>query len=402
MIEATYLEGRSGMRFEALGIDFDQRINCFVVNARVDYDWYLAKTMGAEDNLSLQRDIIKGNKNYRTLRADLRKGCVLPAIVLAAIQMDVPSIAQYDTSSGFIEMLPETREEIHSAMERINPEQIYIVDGLQRTNAIRETKSILEADEHQEEMDVFLQRSLRLEIWLNIPFYSLAYRMLLLNAGQKPMSMKHQIDILSRGLMEDLRSVPYLEIFTVKDKKRRVGPGQFHLSTLAQAFQAWLQQSPNVDISNLIAEKLVIDDALDSLGDNLGETTEESGHQPFYDFVDWLVKLDNALGADNYRFLGNDTVVLGIAAAVGFSLQKELLADRVKPALERLLEEASKDEENPIGIDRFDDLRRSVDTKKSNVGEATRDLVFKTFREYIMQGGVSTMRECWQQSAAML
>ncbi|MFT6676946.1 MAG: hypothetical protein ACJAVM_003155 [Sulfitobacter sp.] len=386
------------MKFEALGIDFDQRIKCFMVNARVDYEWYLKTTQGSEENLSIQRDIIKGSKNYRTLRADLRKGCVLPAIVLAANDLDIASLFTYDNSLGFIDMREVTRQEIQASMNEVATDKIYIVDGLQRTNALRETMSELEGDE----LLGFLGRSLRVEIWVNIPFYSLAYRMLLLNAGQKPMSMKHQIDILSRGLREDLIGIDRIEIFTVRDHKRRVGPGQYHLSTLAQAFQAWLQKSPNVDMSNLIAERLVIDDALDSLGENLGFSQAQDGNEPFYDFINWVVDLDFRLGTEHFRFLGNDTVVLGIAAAVGFCLQNKGLTDRVKPALERLLEEATSGVQDPLGIERFDELRRSVDTKKSNVGEATRDFVFKTFREYIMQGGASSMRDCWQQSATML
>jgi hypothetical protein len=386
------------MKFEALGIDYDQRINCFMVNARVDYEWYLEKTKGSERNLSIQRDILQGTKNYRTLRADLRKGCVLPAIVLAANDLKVGSLTTYDTSLGFLEMTDDTRTELQASMNDVVPDKIYIVDGLQRTNALRETRSELDGAE----LNDFLARSLRVEIWINIPFYSLAYRMLLLNAGQKPMSIKHQIDILSRGIQEDLHTIEKIEIFSVKDHKRRVGPGQFHLSTLAQAFQAWLQKSPNVDMSNLIAEKLVIDDALESLGQNLSSSKMRQDNEPFYDFMKWLVALDHHLGARNFRFLGNDTVVLGIAAAVGFSLQNQTLSDRVKPALQRLLEEASGADQDPLGIERFDELRRSIDTKKSNVGEATRDFVFKTFREYIMQGGVSSMRDCWQQSAAML
>jgi hypothetical protein len=82
--------------------------------------------------------------------------------------------------------------------------------------------------------------------------------MLLLNAGQRPMSMKHQIDILSGGLAEDLQDLDGIEIFRLKDHKRRVKAGQFHLSTLAQAFQAWMQRSPNVDRTNLVVETMVV------------------------------------------------------------------------------------------------------------------------------------------------
>jgi len=40
----------------------------------------------------------------------------------------------------------------------------------------------------------FLEGLLRIEIWINIPFGALAYRMLLLNAGQKPMSINTKLN----------------------------------------------------------------------------------------------------------------------------------------------------------------------------------------------------------------
>ena len=386
------------MKFEVVGIDYDMRIQCFMVNARADYEWYLAKTEGAEHNLSIQRDIIKGTKNYRTLRADLRHGCILPTIVLAARDTDLSILEEYDRESGFLQMSDITRDALIKDLKDIEPIRIDIVDGLQRTNALRATLGEIE----EREKHKFLSRSLRLEIWVGIPFYSLAYRMLLLNAGQKPMSMKHQIDILSRGLKEDLKDIDGIEIFSVKDHKRRVKPGQFHLSTLAQAFQAWLQRSPNVDMNNLIVEALVVDDALDTLGIDLDRPGGEDQRNGFRLFIGWLAELDQYLGQDRYKFLGNDTVILGISAAVGFASKNRTLADRVEPALKRIMTEAKGGGDDPIGIDRFDALRRSIDTKKSNVGEATREFVFRTLREYIMQDGASTLDECWQQSATMI
>ena len=43
------------MQFEAIGIDYDNRINNFMVSARADYEWYLTKTQGSEENLAIQR-----------------------------------------------------------------------------------------------------------------------------------------------------------------------------------------------------------------------------------------------------------------------------------------------------------------------------------------------------------
>lgn len=251
------------------------------------------------------------------------------------------------------------------------------------------------------ERELFLNRSLRLEIWVNIAFFPLAYRMLLLNAGQRPMSMKHQIDILSDGLAKDLEDLQGIEIFRLKDHKRRVRPGQFHLSTLAQAFQAWMQRSPNVDRTNLVVETMVVDEALDSLGIDL---TAEDGNQRdgFRQFVGWMLTLDQALGEPNNRFFGNDTVVLGFAAAIDFAHKNETLQDRLPTAMGKLVAAAAEDPAKALGVDVFNEVRRTIDTKKSNVGEATRGLVFRAVREFIMQDGTSSMTECWTQSASML
>lgn len=216
------------------------------------------------------------------------------------------------------------------------------------------------------------------------------------------MSMKHQIDILSRGLADDLKDLAGIEIMTIKDHKRRVRPGQFHLSTLAQAFQAWLQRNPNVDVSNMVVETLIVDEALETLGVDLQSGGGASHRDSFRQFVTWLIALDNVFGERNIRFLGNDTVVLGFAAAVGFAYKNDQLRDRVQPAMESLLKEAVDNPDDPIGIASFDELRRSIDTRRSNVGEATRDFVFRAVREYIMQSGTSSMTDCWTQSATMI
>lgn len=384
------------MQFEVVGIDYDNRINNFMVSARADYEWYLEKTRGSEENLEIQRDIIRGSKPYKNLRADIKMGCILPTIVLAAREIEADVTLKYNPEDGFMKASRADLDVLELAIGRTVAAHVDIVDGLQRTNALRETYNGLE--EH--ERGAFLSRSLRLEIWLNIPFFPLAYRMLLLNAGQRPMSMKHQIDILSGGLATDLEDLPGIEIFRLKDHKRRVRPGQFHLSTLAQAFQAWMQRSPNVDRTNLVVETMAVDEALESLGIDL---TDDDGNQRdgFRQFVDWILQLDRTLGEEKNRFFGNDTVVLGFAAAIGFAHKNETLQDRLPSAMAKLIAEAELGTDDPIGVDTFEQLRRSIDTRRSNVGEATRGLVFRAVREYIMQDGTSPMKECWTQSASM-
>ncbi|WP_373928664.1 hypothetical protein QTN93_00450 [Sphingomonas aerolata] len=384
------------MQFEVVGIDYDSRIQNFMVSARADYEWYLQKTSASDESLEIQRDIIRGSKPYKNLRADLKLGCILPTIVLAVQNIDQTVVEKYNKSEGFIRASRDDLDVLQAAIEGSAAEAFDIIDGLQRTNALRQTFEDLERSEHE----AFLQRSLRLEVWINIAFFPLAYRMLLLNAGQRPMSMKHQIDILSGGLANDLKDLDGIEIFRVKDHKRRVRPGQFHLSTLAQAFQAWMQRSPNVDRTNLVVETMVVDEALESLGIDL---TSEDGNQRdgFRQFVEWVLTLDQALGEPQNRFFGNETVVLGFAAAIGFAHKNDTLQERLPTAMAKLVEAARENATDALGVEIFEQVRKTVDTKRSNVGEWTRALVFRAVREYIMQDGTSSMRDCWAQSASM-
>lgn len=374
---------------EALAIDRDDRLQTYCVTARCTYRDFLALTEGAEKNLEIQRSIIKGAKAYATLRRDLKRGCILPPIVLAV---------GVELSENPAEILQAGRlAQLAKDLNTIVGEAVYVIDGLQRTNAIRQTAHDLEADALEE----FLNRLIRIEMWLNIPFSAIAYRMLLLNAGQRPMSVKHQVEVLSSKLVGDLSSIPQLEIFRVVDTRRRVQPGQFALSKIAQAFQAWLQGQPNLDLRNTVMEELLAESAIEILGQTVPVGPNHADPEGFQRYVAWLVSLDQALGVDNIAFLGNETVILGLSAAVGSMERNATLSPRVWPALQGLLTKLQENPSNdPVALQTFDALRQGIDSSKVNVGLATREMVFNAFKEYIRGAGDTPMHECWQVGAS--
>lgn len=374
----------------ALSIDRDDRLQSYCVTAKCSYGDFLELTRGAESNLDIQRAIIKGSKAYATLRADLRRGCILPPIVLAAnIDLSTP-----------IDQIVQTQNlaPLSNDLARLSRDGVYVIDGLQRTNAIRQTLEEIPENER----DNFLIRTLRIELWINIPFGAIAYRMLLLNAGQRPMSVKHQVELLSSKLTDDLTGVPQLDIFRTMDTRRRTQPGQFALAKIAQAFQAWLQGQPNLDLRNTVMEELLAESAIEVLGRTVpagvGQAPDTDG---FRRLMSWIVNLDLALGVENVGFLGNETVILGIAAAVGAMERNATLSSRVWPSLNALLEAAQRrSADDVVGLRAFDALRQGIDTKKANVGVATREMVFNTFKEFIRGAGDMPMAECWQVGAA--
>lgn len=378
------------MAITAYTLDRDDRLNSYCVTAKCSYRYFLDLTTGAEGNLNIQRSIIKGAKAYATLRSDLKRGCVLPPIVLAVhVNLSCPVLDIFHDNDMMA---------LSTQLTQVTSEDVYIIDGLQRTNAIRQTRNELEGAAR----DVFLDRELRLELWLNIPFGAIAYRMLLLNAGQRPMSVKHQVEVLSSKLVDDLQSVPNLDIFRVGDTRRRAQPGQFQLAKLAQAFQAWLQGQPNLDLRNSVMEELLAESAIEVLGHSVADSTVAAGstEDGFSQLVTWVVELDVALGPANLQFLANETVLLGIAAAVGALERNETLLPRVWPSLQRLLELAQQDPESALALSTFNQLKQGIDSGKTNVGVATRDMVFSAFKEFIRGAAETGMDECWRIGAA--
>lgn len=377
------------MTITAYMLDRDDRLQSYCVTAKCTYQDFINITAGAEDNLVIQRAIIRGTKAYSTLRSDLRRGCILPPIVLAA-SVSFPTDLESLYNSPDYQL-------ISTHLSNITSNDVYIIDGLQRTNAIRQTLSELEGEEREN----FLNRLIRLEIWINIPFGAIAYRMLLLNAGQRPMPVKHQVEVLSSKLIDDLSLINGLTIFRSSDLRRRVQPGQFPLAKLAQAFQAWLQGQPNLDLRNTVMEELLAESAIEVLGHSIsdsstGATTEDG----FNRFVAWLVQLDHALGVDAIQFLGSETVLLGIAAAVGALERNDTLARRVWPALNSLLENTQQAGQEAIALGTFEALKQGIDTSRRNVGVAVRDMVFSAMKEYIRGAADTPMDECWRIGAA--
>lgn len=375
------------IELRALSIDKDDRLASYCVTAVCRYSDFLVMTEGAEANLDIQRAIIKGTKAYATLRRDLRLGCVLPPIVVAVNLV----------LSDAIESIHDNHDlgRLTSDFAGITSDGVYIIDGLQRTNAIRQTAAELDGAEQA----AFLARWVRVELWLNIAFGAIAYRMLLLNAGQRPMSVKHQVEVLSSKLLDDLDDIPNLDIFRVSDTRRRIRPGQFSLSKLAQAFQAWLQGQPNLDLRNTVMEELLAESAIEVLGQTVNQAGNVHG-DGFRRFVDWLVRLDIALQQEHVSFLGSETVLQGVAAAVGSLERSETLGPRVWPAIDGLLASAEANQGHALALDVYESLRRGIDPSKVNVGVATREMVFNAFKEFIRGAGETPMAECWPLAAA--
>jgi hypothetical protein len=198
-------------------------------------------------------------------------------------------------------------------------------------------------------------------------------------------------------LKEDLATIEGIEILMSLTAQRRTKPGQFALAKLSQAFQAWLQGSPNIDVRNTVMEQLLAESAIDTLGTSL---SGGAIHDDFKSLVTWFIELDRYAWSTDQQFFSNETVLLGISAAVGAAQRNDSLRDRMKKCLEILRSEASNENIGALGINRFNELRQGEDVRKINVGQFTREMVYRAFQEFFVSDGTKSMDECWAFGAA--
>lgn len=226
------------MTIDVHSISQDLVINAKYISGQTTYAFGIKKLIPLINKLDIQRDL-QDPKFYRRLERDLLKGCIMPPITLAFIT-EKDSVKDDDVPIYINE----------------NIENAFVLDGIQRLNTLKR------ASENYNNLDV--DRPLFLNIIICYSMDNLLYRMITLNNGQKPMTARHQIEILANNIYDfDTLSI---KVRTEKERKRATN-GAFKKADIVKAYIAFLSNSTNIDNRKIIEQKmdeLVADRILDS------------------------------------------------------------------------------------------------------------------------------------------
>lgn len=207
----------------------DTRINAENIFIELTYKEYIEVAKLITENNPLQRKRVKSsNTVYSLLRNDLKKGCLIPPIVLALSSDDQQTLC--GTSD----------DEIISYIDA-NKEKLIILDGLQRTYTFLDVERELKSVEDDEQLQLFYQHKLRVELYLGINKFGILYRMLTLNTGQTPMSIRHQLEILYKEYLD--QDIEGINLVSEVDNENINVIRKYKFNDIIDGFNSYLERN---------------------------------------------------------------------------------------------------------------------------------------------------------------
>lgn len=349
----------------------DKRVDCHSFMTTMPTQSYLALVEKAYENrggIEFQREKLRTTSAIRIRRrmvADIVDGAVLPPVVIGVVLSDnefqsVNSLAEKD-------VLP--------LVKRQESDRISIIDGMQRTTALREAMA--------SEPEVG-KRPMRVEFWMSDSTNSLIYRMLVLNTGQVPWNLRSQVEVVFRSLILELEGkVNNLEVLQQADGRRRSKGGQFQANELVELFLVFGARKEKIDIRERLADEFTKLDFMEAAADK-----DFATH--FRDALDVLVRLDVLFdrfkkGKGNkgkdLRFCAGKDLFASQPACVGLmtAIATEIFG---RPGVSRLSTEQAK---------RLDKIRKTLKQLEDKLQAASSDeleefLAFQTLNEALAKG----------------
>jgi hypothetical protein len=229
--------------------------------------------------------------------SDIRQGAVLPPVVIGIVVDD-------DTFTSYPRL---TTEGVEGILPHPKPD-LAIIDGMQRTAALRDASS-LDA--------TLFGRSMRVEFWLARSVRALVYRMLVLNTGQVPWTLSRQMTVVYGPLLSEIRAnVPDIDKIHSADKPgRRVAPAQYAADDLVELYLAFSLRKTTLDTKEALSEEFSRLDFVENLSDKGFQTQ-------FYITLSLLAHFDKAFSRYEKegieRFSKGRNIFDGQPARIGF------------------------------------------------------------------------------------
>ncbi len=271
------------MSLKIFDTEVDKVIESFVGTGKTTYGYALERLIPLTTRFDAQRKL-QDKKFYKRLQRDIVKGCLMPPITIAFVDKNGVDLINRKQFEEFVNS---------------NIDSGYILDGLQRLNTLLSASKIEGFD---------AERTIYLNVIISPSQDKLLYRMITLNNGQKPMTPRHQVEILTQEMF-NFTGLVNVKVQTEKERSEKIIKGAFNLSDISNAYLAFLTNNVNNENNKIINEKMdeiLVGRVLDT------EITEDS-----VQFEDVLLLLDRLCeNPEIHRWFKVNNNLIGFCVAI--------------------------------------------------------------------------------------
>lgn len=238
-------------------------------------------------------------------------------------------------------------------------------------------KNILNVEYRSRVLESYRKYDLYFVVWTGLTDNEVIEKMLVLNAGQRPVSSTHQFELLflhyfDKERLNYNRNVRLLrekdpDYYKMKHGERKVG--QYALSSIIIAIQSFLQAKPLriASANKVVFEEDTADDARIYRDFFTGDSLSR--------FINLMYLLDEALSSqsqDYQLWYGKDTTLSGLYAAFGAQIKEERTVEELERIMEKIIS-LKKDFE----IDGYNKAYSELSSVHVNVGQRVREAIFR-------------------------
>jgi hypothetical protein len=384
------------MNYNVLDFKDEGQSKCFLVKATLKE--YLSSLPKDYDEYSIQRSIVSNVYLDRLIHTVLNKGHI-PSITLITTDHGIGSSTRTSSEFKILDGLQRTyRLKIISDTKDLFLDKVVgQIDGLSDFQIKRKFRDDLVSigsagniliaikeyfDKHNRESleGCFAENFQWFEIWIGLTPEQEVKKMLLLNAGHKPVNIKHQLELLFLNLLPIMAETKSHKITIQREKEvsatsfskvRKVGDYQF--SQLIAALVSYVNRTP-VTTNTMFVESMQNDQG------KLEAFVEMFSYQFLEDFIYALYSLDvaasEAFDGDGIQWMGREVSLAAMFAAMGSSNDS--------PSELRNIANQLAENFNLVNLREYEQARNSVDLAKVNVGNINRASIFRGLESLIL------------------
>ena len=297
----------------------DGRIDAWNFLLEISIGEYLNLVNDVIDKNDFQRKRVRSSKTvYALLKEDLKLGCIIPPLVIALSNTAKTDLNMENISSYVIE----------------NKKDLLILDGLQRTLTIKDLLN--ESSDDSITLDKVKNHKIRLELYVGINRLSILYRMLTLNTGQTPMTLRQQIEMLYMDYI-DQQKIPHVSLIRETDSKTARKFGEYNFHEIIDGFNAYLDREPSPMVRSDILDNIKSLEKLSKENQNID--LFESYIQAYHKLLEKILNLspddvtlpdeyiekNDVFDKTAYRIFRKPQVMSGFGAALGKLIDFEVI-----------------------------------------------------------------------------